>query len=256
MVQNGKTEPDYVLNRGISPVGLHRWAEQTNIHRECIIFLIYYLVYLVYLTIYLDFETEITHWLTLVLLPLFLLYLIQKPMIPNYSLEQTFSSIGLTKKHWKSGILWAFLLGLSFLPLQLFFSRQQEIILELLGSGRFFLLFPLVFTLMVLTAGFTEEFFFRGVLQTRLTRVFNSNLWAILLTSLLFAIYHLPFAYFLEHWPSHGNFHEALVAVLIEGVPAGIILGVLYARSKNLLAPILLHSTFNAIAGVVFLNLG
>ena len=31
-------------------------------------------------------------------------------------------------------------------------------------------------------AGFTEEFFFRGVLQTRLARWLNSNWWAVIVT--------------------------------------------------------------------------
>lgn len=256
MSQTDKIVPAYGLNVETSPGGLLRWAEQANIRRESIFVLLYYLGYLAYLMIFIDFENEITHWLTLVLLPFSLLFLIQKQTMLNHSLEQTISSIGLTKKQWKKGLIWAFLLGLSFLPLQLFFSRERESILALLCSGRFFLHFPLVFALMLLTAGFTEEFFFRGVMQTRLTRISHSNLWGILLTSLLFAIYHLPYAYFLEQWPSYGNFQEALVAVLVEGGPVGIILGTLYARSKNLLAPILLHSTFNAIVGVVFLNVG
>ena len=238
------------------PKNFQEWTRQTDIHGETILGLGYYLIYMVYLTVFVDFETEITHWITLVLLPLGLLYGVQRKLLSPPSLKRTFSSVGLTKKGLKNGFPWAFLIGLLMIPAQLLFSRQRETIWDLLTSGKFFLLFPIVFLLMFLTAGFTEEFFFRGILQTRFTLLLRSDFRAVLLTSFLFAVYHLPYAYLLEQWPSHGNLQLALITVFVEGFPTGIVLGFLYARSKNLLAPIFLHSIINAIVGVTFIKFG
>jgi len=41
--------------------------------------------------------------------------------------------------------------------------RRNEAIVEIFRSGRALYLFPLTLLLMLATAGFTEEFFFRGI---------------------------------------------------------------------------------------------
>ena len=68
---------------------------------------------------------------------------------------------------------------------------------------------------MMLTAGFTEEFFFRGFLQTRLEVLTRSRVAAVLLASICFGLYHLPYAYFNPAWPSAGD-----IAVLGSLLPA------------------------------------
>ncbi|HEY9666646.1 MAG TPA: type II CAAX endopeptidase family protein [Coleofasciculaceae cyanobacterium] len=86
-------------------------------------------------------------------------------------------------------------------------------------------------TLFVLTACVAapifEEIFFRGFLLPSLTRY--TPVWgAILASALLFAIAHLSFS-------------EVLPLFTL-----GIVLGVVYTRSRNLLASILLHGLWNA----------
>jgi hypothetical protein len=71
-----------------------------------------------------------------------------------------------------------------------------------------------------------EEFLFRGFLLPSLTRYMP--VWgAITLSSLFFAIVHL-------------NLSEILPLATL-----GMVLGVVYTRSRNLLAPMLLHSLWN-----------
>jgi len=59
-------------------------------------------------------------------------------------------------------------------------------VLDLLATPRAILIFPLTFVLMALTAGFTEEFFFRGVLQTRLARALRSRAAGVVAAAQLF----------------------------------------------------------------------
>jgi membrane protease YdiL (CAAX protease family) len=83
------------------------------------------------------------------------------------------------------------------------------------------------FSTAAIAAPFFEEILFRGFLLPSLTRYLP--VWgAILISGLLFAIAHLSLSEILP-----------LTAL-------GIVLGVVYTRSRNLLAPMLLHSLWNS----------
>jgi membrane protease YdiL (CAAX protease family) len=139
------------------------------------------------------------------------------------------------------------LLGLALSGLQLVLSRNRAAILELLLTGRGLIILPVAFVLMLFTAGFTEEFFFRGILQTRLQARFRSSVVAVMVASVLFGIYHLPYAYLNPRWPSHGDWTAAAGAAFGQAIPAGLILGTLYARRPNLLACVLVHTMTNLL---------
>ncbi|MFK8794908.1 CPBP family intramembrane glutamic endopeptidase [Planococcus plakortidis] len=80
--------------------------------------------------------------------------------------------------------------------------------------------------IIAIIAPIAEEFIFRGVILNQMAELFG--LWkGIGFTSLIFAIFHLNFL---------GAFVFALIAAL------------LYVKTGNLLAPILLHSANNALA--------
>ncbi len=82
-----------------------------------------------------------------------------------------------------------------------------------------------------------EEILFRGFLLPSLTRYLS--IWpAIGLSSLIFAIAHLSFS-------------EVLPLTVL-----GAILGFIYARSRNLMSSILLHSTWNSITMIGLFLLG
>ncbi|WGV26977.1 CPBP family intramembrane glutamic endopeptidase [Halotia branconii] len=83
------------------------------------------------------------------------------------------------------------------------------------------------FSTAAIAAPFFEELLFRGFLLPSLTRYLP--VWGAIITSgLLFAIAHLSLSEILP-----------LTAL-------GIVLGVVYTRSRNLLAPMLLHSLWNS----------
>jgi membrane protease YdiL (CAAX protease family) len=72
-----------------------------------------------------------------------------------------------------------------------------------------------------------EELLFRGFLLPSLTRYLSVG-GAIFVSSLLFAIAHLS------------------LSEIIPLTALGMVLGIVYTRSRNLLAPMLLHSLWNS----------
>lgn len=95
------------------------------------------------------------------------------------------------------------------------------------------------FTTAAIAAPLFEEFLFRGFLLASLTRYFSS--WgAIALSGLIFAVAHLSLS-------------EVLPLFVL-----GMVLGYVYRRSQNLLAPMVLHSLWNSstLVGLVVLGTG
>lgn len=210
----------------------------------------YFILYFIYL--FFVQENEFAHWLSMVAIPFSIVYFFPKRTADSPGFKAVLSSFGLEKSRLRNGVLWAILIGLTLSFLQIFLSRDNSKILAILQDGSFLYRFPAALLLMMLTAGFTEEFLFRGFLQTRFQEYFRSKWVAIAITSFLFGIYHLPYAYLNPHWPSHGNFLEALSSALGQGVPIGLILGVLYWRSgNNLLACVVLHALVDSFPAML-----
>ena len=93
------------------------------------------------------------------------------------------------------------------------------------------------FTTALVAAPLFEEFLFRGFLLPSLTRYMP--VWgAIAVSSLIFAIAHLSLS-------------EVLPLAVLGGV-----LGIVYTRSRNLLAPMLLHSAWNSVTMLGLFLLG
>jgi membrane protease YdiL (CAAX protease family) len=227
-------------------------TESIDLRLEALLALAYFALYLGYM--FIRPENEWLHWLSLVLIPFALLSLWHGRVL-RVPFRDNLATFGLRRGNLTSGLLWAVVLGLAISALQLFMSRQADAFLELIRSGRALLLFPLALLLLLLTAGFTEEFFFRGVLLTRLIALFGSKVWAIVVSSLLFGLYHLPYAYLNPNWPSHGNWVDALTAALVQGIPAGLILGILYVRTQNnLISCVVLHSFINVLPAMTLIK--
>jgi hypothetical protein len=134
-------------------------------------------------------------------------------------------------------ILWGLGGYLVALPLVVLISLvNQEIwqgqggsnpLLSLALDSQNWLVLGIFFFTAAVLAPFFEELIFRGFLLPSLTRYFPVWL-AILASSLLFAIAHL-------------NLSEVLPLFVL-----GCVLGVVYSRSRNLLASMVLHSLWNS----------
>ena len=220
--------------------------------RESWTALIYFALYMVYS--FAAPESELLHWLSLVAIPLVIVFTLRPG---NRSLRTILSSFGLRRGNLVKGVGWALLLGTAFGVIQIFLSNNSAEIQEAIRTGRALYMLPLGFALMMLLAGFTEEFFFRGFLQTRMEALFRSKWLAVLAVSLLFGVYHLPYAYFNPNWPSAGDWSAAWVAALGNGVPGGLVLGALYVKSnRNLVACVVLHSMIGAFPAMTLLKFG
>lgn len=153
--------------------------------------LAYFTLYLIWLCF--SLENELLHWATLVLLPILLMLACAEPA--KRSLVQLLSSCGLSWDRIHKGYVPAAALGIGLCLLQLLISNHAAELRILLSQRQgLWLLLP-AFALMVFTAGFTEEFFFRGYMQTRLANAIRKPWPAVLAASMLFALYHVPYAY-------------------------------------------------------------
>lgn len=106
---------------------------------------------------------------------------------------------------------------------------------------------PLLFIATVLTVitivPLTEEFLFRGLLQSWLKRKFQNSSIAIIVSSLIFACFHFSSAQGVTNI-------ELLSSLFI----LSCMLGYVYERERSLWAPIGLHSFFNFMSFLMILN--
>jgi membrane protease YdiL (CAAX protease family) len=106
------------------------------------------------------------------------------------------------------------------------------------------------FVWVAVEAGLNEEFLFRAVLQTRLAVLMKSEAWAIVATSLVFALSHAPGLY-LRGGPGVDGWSTDPVQVaaftLATLAPVSILFGVLWARTRSLLLVVLLHASVDAL---------
>jgi membrane protease YdiL (CAAX protease family) len=106
---------------------------------------------------------------------------------------------------------------------------------------------PLVFLWLVLEVGVVEEFFFRVLLQSRLSAALRSELGGIVVMSLIFGLVHAPGLYLRtsvtqEGLAAHPSFLMAVGYSIVITSVAGFFLGVLWARTRNFLVLILVHA--------------
>lgn len=126
-------------------------------------------------------------------------------------------------------------------------SGLRDILNAHLPAAKLLVGVPLVFVWLALEAGFVEEFFFRVLLQTRLTAVLRSELGGIVLMALLFGLAHAPGLYLRsslthEGLGPHPSFLMAVGYSIVVTSVAGFFLGVLWARTRNFAAVVLIHA--------------
>jgi membrane protease YdiL (CAAX protease family) len=106
---------------------------------------------------------------------------------------------------------------------------------------------PLCFIWLLLEVGLVEEFFFRALVQSQLAAAFKSEVSGIVLMSVIFGLAHAPGFIFrhageLEGLGSHPSALDAIAYSIVVLAVSGITFGVIWARTKNLFALILVHA--------------
>ena len=90
--------------------------------------------------------------------------------------------------------------------------------------------------------GFGEEFLWRGLIQTRLARLWTPE-WGLVLASLGFGWWHIGS---IHDWAGDDLLLAAALNVVVQA-PMGLALGVIFDRTRNLLAPSVVHVVANAV---------
>jgi len=148
---------------------------------------------------------------------------------------------------WKLGfkpalaIIIAYILGISINLLQGHFSFISQAA-DNFSTGDLAVRISVGIVLPLFMAAIPEEFFYRGILQTRLELVLG-RMAAITITVLLFTVWHLPTRFLLSQGVE--GYAGDLGSVLLgTGVPVlifGLIFGLLWDRYRSLLTLIAFH---------------
>jgi membrane protease YdiL (CAAX protease family) len=106
---------------------------------------------------------------------------------------------------------------------------------------------PLCFIWLFIEAGLVEEFFFRALVQSHLTAAFKSEVSGVVLMSLIFGLAHAPGFIFrhageIEGLGSNPNALDAIAYSIVVLAISGVTMGVIWARTKNLFAVMLIHA--------------
>jgi uncharacterized protein len=106
---------------------------------------------------------------------------------------------------------------------------------------------PLCFIWLLFEVGLVEEFFFRALVQSRLAAWFKSEVSGVVLMSLVFGLAHAPGFIFrhageMEGLGSSPGALDAIAYSIVVLAISGIAFGVIWARTKNLFALMLVHA--------------
>ena len=155
--------------------------------------------------------------------------------------RQPLACVGLHFKKVKGDIFWAFSALGSIYIVQLFIVMVlnllwpqwlRQIQKEQINTIKMFpdisIYYMILFTLFI---GFYEEFIFRGFLITRLKVIFKNIWFALFISSVIFGLIH---------------FYEGAFA-MFQIFTVAIVLGTVFILRKSLIAPILIHWSFNLI---------
>jgi membrane protease YdiL (CAAX protease family) len=106
---------------------------------------------------------------------------------------------------------------------------------------------PLAFVWLALEAGVVEEFFFRCLLQSRLSAALQSELGGIVVMAMLFGLMHAPGLYLRtavtqEGLSPHPSLWVAVGYSIVITSVAGFLFGVLWARTRNFAVIVVVHA--------------
>lgn len=138
--------------------------------------------------------------------------------------------------------------GGAFICFQYFFSGGGAAFRrEHFTAFQLFVGLPLCFVWLFVEAGLVEEFFFRGLVQSQFVATFKSEVSGVVLMSLIFGLAHAPGFIFrhageVEGLGSNPSALDAIAYSIVVLAVSGITFGIIWARTKNLFAVMLIHA--------------
>ncbi|MDD5760820.1 MAG: CPBP family intramembrane metalloprotease [Candidatus Pacebacteria bacterium] len=151
-----------------------------------------------------------------------LLICIFYPLFVTFKEKENFSTIGLTFKNWPQGVLWGLGITLAIVILNKIFIQNHPLAsFNNVGFGIVYWAF----------LSFSQEIFFRGYFQKNLEKAYG-NLLGLIITSCFFALWHISIR-FSPVW--------VIPSSLLKVFIAGLLWGLSFQKTKNLIAPCLSH---------------
>lgn len=178
----------------------------------------------------------LTLWLLLVAAPALLLKLLGRRL----------PALGFRSGTWRRDLVLAMVVSLALSPLLIALSPLGRLVVTGKLSLRLIGAFPLVLVFALLTAAFQEEFFFRGILQDAAQGFFGSEVNAIAFAVIIFSLFHFPFVYYEPIVQQKGVFYGLALTFFTKGT-SGIAFGLLWSRTRGLVAPAFVHAWLNAL---------
>ena len=152
---------------------------------------------------------------------------------------------------------WRAVLGMGLLlaGFQLVFGRASQELADLAPSVTEVVLATVLgLVWLIVEVGLVEEFFFRAMLQERLTAWLGSAPRAIVATAALFGLTHVPGLYLRPETTGEAVSGHTLGAAIGYGLlltsVTGFFLGVLWQRTRNLAALALVHAVNDLVPGL------
>jgi membrane protease YdiL (CAAX protease family) len=114
-------------------------------------------------------------------------------------------------------------------------------------SRQLLIALPFCFLWLIFAVGLVEEFFFRTILQTRLSAYFKSEIAGIVFMAIIFGLAHAPGIIFrgageVEKLGASPSVLESIAYTIVIMSAAGIFFGIIWARTKNLFAVMIIHA--------------
>jgi CAAX protease family protein len=154
-------------------------------------------------------------------------------------------------------LLPALFLSLAAIAMQVFLGRGLHDLREAgLPAQTIILATPLSFLFLLFEVGLVEEFFFRALLQERIAAALKSPWGGLVVAAALFGLVHAPGFYLRpaatqEALGAHPSLFLAIgYSVVITSV-AGLFLGVLWMRTKNLAVVMIAHAATDFLPNLI-----
>jgi len=106
---------------------------------------------------------------------------------------------------------------------------------------------PLLFIWLIFEVGLVEEFFFRALVQSRLTEITKSEIGGLILSGLFFGLAHAPDFYLrgggsLDNLGQHPSLFLSIgYSILVLSV-SGLFLSIIWSKTKNLWLVMAIHA--------------
>lgn len=117
----------------------------------------------------------------------------------------------------------------------------------LLSSKQLLIGLPLLFIWLIFEVGLVEEFFFRAVVQSRLTAITKSEIGGIILSGLFFGLAHAPGYYLrsggtLDSLGLHPTLFMSIGYSILTLSIAGFFLAIVWSKTRNLWLVMAIHA--------------